>query len=71
MWAYVDESGCTGMQLEANSSLFFTVTAVVFRSKEEVTKCYERIEVLRAELRLGNREFHFNKASHQVRMAFL
>jgi hypothetical protein len=69
MLAYVDESGCTGMRLDAGASPFFTVTAVVFEDRQQADRCYARIDSLRRTLKVA-KEFHFTKLSHNNRVAF-
>ena len=70
MWAYVDESGCMGMKLDAGSSLFFTVVTVIFSDKTTVTRCSNRIEELKLSLKPG-KEFSFHGSSHDQRIGFL
>lgn len=70
MNAYVDESGCLGMKIGAGSSTFFTVVTTIFHDRSQVTACYDRIESLKNEMRIG-REFRFTKCSHDQRVGFL
>ena len=58
MLVFIDESGDPGMNKKIGSSEYFIVTAVAFEDHEEATRCDERIDTLRQELRAG--EFHFN-----------
>jgi hypothetical protein len=69
MRAYVDESGCTGKKFDSGSTLFFCVTAVLFRREDDAARCDARIGQLRQELRVA-KEFHFSKCNHDVRVRF-
>lgn len=69
MLVFIDESGDPGMNKKIGSSEYFIVTAVAFEDHEEATRCDERIDTLRQELRAG--EFHFNSCCENIRIRFL
>lgn len=72
MLVFVDESGDTGLKLTKGSSKYFTIALVVFNDPDEAIRCDQRIELLRAEMGLGeNFEFHFKNDSSNVRKQFL
>jgi hypothetical protein len=71
----MDESGDPGMKLGKGSSDCFTVCLVLFPHEADADSCRSRIQTLRPELemKLSGKasEFHFTKASHERREAFL
>ena len=72
MLVFIDESGDSGLKIEAGSSRFFTVALVVFEDYEEANACDKRIELLAKEIGWDSvSEFHFKKNSDTVRKAFL
>jgi len=72
MLVFVDESGDAGMKLDAGSSEFFIVTAVLFEDHDEANQCDERINLIRTELGLSEHyEFHFSKSNKAIRLNFL
>ena len=50
MLVFIDESGDSGLKVEAGSSRFFTVALVVFEDYEEANACDKRIELLAKEI---------------------
>jgi hypothetical protein len=72
MLVFVDESGDTGLKIDQGSSVYFTVTLVIFEENDEAQACDDRIELLKRELNLSeNFEFHFSKNDNRIRTAFL
>lgn len=72
MLVFVDESGDAGFKLEKNSSSFFVVAAVLFDDRLEAERCAVKIKELRRTLGFADTfEFKFNKASKDIRLAFL
>ncbi|MBI4457641.1 DUF3800 domain-containing protein [Candidatus Uhrbacteria bacterium] len=72
MFVFVDESGYSGLKIDAGSSRFFTVVLVVFADEEEVRACDVQLNSLRKELRKPpDFEFHFSENTNRVREAFL
>jgi len=72
MLVFVDESGDAGMKLEAGSSPFFVVTAVLFEDHEEADGCDRRIDEIRRQLGLkSHKEFHFADDTPAIREHFL
>jgi hypothetical protein len=72
MLVFVDESGDAGMKLEAGSSPFFVVTAVLFEDHEEATACDRHINEVRQQLGLrSHKEFHFTSDTPAIRQHFL
>src|SRR5437016_6140210 len=70
MLVFIDESGDTG--LKAESSAYFTLTSVVFESKEAAGACDKRIMQLRAEMGLTEGFlFHFAELTEKFRLSFL
>lgn len=69
MWAYVDESGCMGMNISSGSSPIFAVMAILFRDKSQADECFQSIEGLKAPNGV-KKEFKFSKCHHRQRMAF-
>ncbi|MBC7804840.1 MAG: DUF3800 domain-containing protein [Akkermansiaceae bacterium] len=70
-FAFVDESGDTGVKLGQGSSDRMVVVLVMFETEEDVQAADKRINALRAELRQSLRfEFHFKDNSNHVRAAF-
>jgi hypothetical protein len=71
----MDESGDPGMKLGRGSSNLFTVCLVLFPDEAEAERCRARIQDLRIELGMKpsgkGSEFHFWKAAHERRNAFL
>lgn len=63
------------MKLSSGSSDCFTICLVLFPDEADAERCRERIQSLRAELgmKLSGKasEFHFCKATHERREAFL
>jgi Protein of unknown function (DUF3800) len=72
MLVFVDESGDPGTKGRKGSSEFFIVTAVLFNENDAAQACDDRIENIRAELRMNPKsEFHFNKCCEDHRTHFL
>ena len=68
MLALLDESGDSGLKFGRNSSLYFTLTLVLFGDLEAAMACDQRIDRLRKELGTSeNFEFHFSKTSRPLR----
>jgi len=71
MLVFVDEAGDSGMAGKPGSSDFFIVSAVLFEDRDEANACDQRIDLLREELGLSGKEFHFCEGSKRTRTAFL
>ena len=72
MLVFVDESGDAGMKLGDGSSDLFVATAVLFEDHDEASRCYERIDGIRAELKLSpHYEFHSSQSEKRVRYGFM
>lgn len=72
MLVFVDESGDAGMKLGKGSSDFLVLTMVVFEKREASIAANEAMAVLRHQFGWkAYREFHFNKMSPRLRLAFL
>lgn len=69
MLVFVDESGDTGLKLAKNSSRYFVVTVVLFKDREEATRCDRAIGRL-ADRSGRTREYHFVETDHETRQAF-
>lgn len=66
---FVDESGDLG--LKPGSSPFFTVTLLLFSSRQDAHRANAKIEALRAALKKPHQfEFHFSKLSDALRERF-
>ena len=70
MLAFVDESGDTGFQFHRNSSPYFIVTVVLFRTTEEAEKVRTRIDELKLEIGKPAMEFHFTNTDDRNRQKF-
>ena len=71
MLVFIDESGDSGLKIEEGSSRYFVVALVIFQDRDEAVACDQRIELLKRELGWQEGEFHFNRNSHRIRLAFL
>lgn len=72
MLIFIDESGDSGLKLNAGSSKCFTLAFVAFQNHNEALAVDDRISLLRKEQRLpDNFEFHFNKLNLAYRRMFL
>jgi hypothetical protein len=70
MLIFVDESGDTGLKVESSSH--FTLTCVVFESKEAAAACNIRIDELRCEMGLPETfRFHFAESTDANKVSFL
>ena len=69
MLVFVDESGDTGLKLKKNSSRYFVVSAVLFRDREEATRCDRAIQRL-ADRAGRTREYHFVETTRPIRINF-
>ncbi len=68
--AFADESGNTGFQFHRNSSPFYVITLVLFRSEKEAEEAGARIEALKAEIGKPAMEFHFTNTDDLNRQKF-
>lgn len=72
MLIFIDESGDSGLKINAGSSKYFVVALVGFDDHEEAMAVDDRISLLRKEHRVPDDfEFHFNKLKPGYRLAFL
>jgi hypothetical protein len=72
MLVFVDESGDPGIKRRPGTSEYFVVTAILFNENDAAQACDQRIEKIRAELRMHPKsEFHFNKCCEDHRIRFL
>lgn len=72
MLVFIDESGDTGLRIEAGASPYFTVALVLFEDEADAVACDQRIQLLKRELNLSpNFEFHFYHNSKRLREKFL
>jgi len=72
MLIFIDESGDSGLKINAGSSKYFVVALVGFEDHDEAAAVYDRISLLRREQRVpDNFEFHFNKLKPGYRRTFL
>lgn len=72
MLIFIDESGDSGLKIEAGSSRYFVISLVVFEDHKEAENCDKRISLLGRELGYPDGfVFHFKDNSHKMRLAFL
>jgi len=72
MLIFIDESGDSGLKMEAGSSKYFIVALVAFEDHDEALAADDRISLLRLERRLPeNFEFHFTNMKSTDRRTFL
>ena len=72
MLIFIDESGDSGLKLNAGSSKYFVVALVAFEDHDEALAVDDRISLLRKERQLQESfEFHFTKLKPADRRAFL
>jgi len=61
MLIFIDESGDSGLKINAGSSKYFTLVLVAFQDHDEAIAVDDRISLLRKQHGLpDNFEFHFN-----------
>ncbi len=71
MLVFLDESGDTGLKLNAGSSQYFIVVMIVFEDHDEAQAADDRLTLLRRELgKSADFEFHFTENADRVRQAF-
>ena len=72
MLIFIDESGDSGLKINAGSSRYFVVALVGFADRDEAIALDDRISLLRKEQRVPDDfEFHFNKLKPGYRIGFL
>jgi hypothetical protein len=72
MLIFIDESGDSGLKMNAGSSKYFTLALIAFPDHDEALATDGRISLLRKEQGLpDNFEFHFNKMNLDYRRMFL
>jgi len=72
MLVFIDESGDSGLKINAGSSKYFTLVLVAFQNHDEALAVDDRISLLRKEHGLpDNFEFHFNTLNFAHRLMFL
>ncbi len=72
MYVFIDESGCPGFKFDKESSDFFVLTMVVFKTGEAANAASDRISEFRQKIgKNPDFEFHFSSNCHYVREAFL
>lgn len=72
MQVFVDESGDTGLNQDPSTSVFFVVTAVIFRNQESAIECSQQLDALKKEFGLkASYEFKFSKLKPKKRIRLL
>jgi hypothetical protein len=70
MLAFLDESGDTGYKFDRNSSPYFIVTMVIFKSDESAAEVSRGIDALKEEMGKPAVEFHFTNTDDRTRQKF-
>jgi len=72
MLVFIDESGDTGLKVDAGSSRHFVISLIIFEDHDEAHACDCEIDALKSRLHIKmNGEFKFSKLSKEKRIAFL
>ncbi|MEZ6234937.1 MAG: DUF3800 domain-containing protein [Phycisphaerales bacterium] len=72
MWVFVDEAGDAGFKFDQGSTRYFTVTAIVFKTRDHAVSCSGDIRRLREDWGWReDAEFKFNTMNSRRRVAFL